>query len=89
MALQHYASYEDMYDTVVNVERATKEKNEFYNKQRGMKRSWDQCGNPGYQQTRSDACLGVVCSAYGKLGHDARKCRIEKWCFLAKATCIK
>ena len=32
------------------VERATKEKNEFYNEQRDMKRSGDQGGNHGYQQ---------------------------------------
>jgi len=30
-----------MYDIVVNVERVTKEKNEFYNEQQGMQRSGD------------------------------------------------
>ena len=30
MAIRQYISYEDMYDTAVNVERATKEKNGFY-----------------------------------------------------------
>ena len=50
MSVRHYTSYEDMHDTVVNVERATKEKNKFYNKQRGMKRSGDQRGKHGYLQ---------------------------------------
>jgi len=39
MSVRHYTSYENMYDTMVNIEKATKEKNEFYNEQRGMKRS--------------------------------------------------
>jgi len=30
-----------MYEIEVNMERATKEKNEFYNEQQGMKRSGD------------------------------------------------
>jgi len=38
-----------MYDIAVNVERATKEKNEFYNEQPYMKRSGDQYGDHGYQ----------------------------------------
>jgi len=29
MSVRHYTSYEDMYNTTVNVERATKEKNEL------------------------------------------------------------
>jgi len=40
-----------MYDIAVNVERTTKEKNEFYNEQQGMKRSGDQRGDHGYQQS--------------------------------------
>jgi len=31
MVVQHYALYEDMYNIAVNIKRATKEKNEFYN----------------------------------------------------------
>jgi len=50
MSAQHYTSYEDMYDTMVNVERETKEKNEFYNKQQRMKRSGDHYGNHNFQQ---------------------------------------
>ena len=45
MLVRHYTSYEDMYDTTVNVERAMKEKNEFYNEQRRVKRSGDQRRN--------------------------------------------
>jgi len=48
IAVQHYTSYEDMYGTAVNVEKATKEKNEFYNEHRSMKRSGDQSRNHGY-----------------------------------------
>ena len=50
MSVRHYTSYEEMYDTAVNVERATNEENEFYNEQRGTKRSEDQRGNQGYLQ---------------------------------------
>jgi len=49
MLVLDYTSYEDKYDTGVNIERATREKNEFYNEQQGMKRSGDQCGNQCYQ----------------------------------------
>ena len=45
MAVRHYTLYEDMYDITVNVEKATKEKKEFYNEQRGMKSSGDHCRN--------------------------------------------
>ena len=38
--MRHYNSYEDMYDTAVNVERAMKERSEFYNKQHEVKRGW-------------------------------------------------
>jgi len=37
-----------MYDTVLNVEKATKEKSEFYNEQKRMKRSGDQHRNDDY-----------------------------------------
>ena len=40
-----YTSYEDMYDTAINIERAMKEKNEFYNQQGGNKRNVDQREN--------------------------------------------
>ena len=33
MSVRQYILYEDMCDTTVNVERAMKEKNEFYNEQ--------------------------------------------------------
>ena len=48
MAVRHYTLYEDMYDITVNVEKATKEKKEFYNEHRSMKRSGDQSRNHGY-----------------------------------------
>jgi len=41
MSVRNYPSDEDMYDTSVNMERASKEMNEFYNEQLGMKRSGD------------------------------------------------
>ena len=44
MLIRHYTSYKDMYDTAVNVERAMKEKNKFYNKQQGIKRSKTSAG---------------------------------------------
>jgi len=37
-SVRQYTPYEGMYDTVVNVERVMKEKNEFHNEQRGKKR---------------------------------------------------
>jgi len=39
IAVWLYTSYKNIYDTAVNVERATKEKKKFY--QQGMKRSGD------------------------------------------------
>jgi len=41
MSVRHYTSYEDMYNTAVNVDRVIKKENEFYNEQRGMKMSGD------------------------------------------------
>jgi len=41
MSVRHYTLYEDIYDTTVNVERAIKKTNEFYNDQRGIKRCGD------------------------------------------------
>jgi len=37
MSVHQYISCEDIYDTVVNVEKAMKEKNEYCNEQRGNK----------------------------------------------------
>ena len=42
MSVRHYTLYEDMYDTAVTVKRVMKERNEFYNEQRGVKRRRDQ-----------------------------------------------
>jgi len=39
--MHQYISYEDLYDTTMNVERAMKEKNDYYNKQRENKRKGD------------------------------------------------
>jgi len=41
MSVHQYIFYEDMYDTAVNVERAMKGKNEYYNEQRRSKRKED------------------------------------------------
>ena len=38
MSVRHYVSYEDLYDTSMNVEREMKEKNEYYSQQWGNKR---------------------------------------------------
>ena len=45
MFVRQYASYVDLYDAAVNVERVTKEKNNYYNEQRGNKRKGDQWGD--------------------------------------------
>jgi len=50
MLVRHETSHNNMYDTAVNVESATKEKNEFYNEQRGMKRRGDQRNNHSFSQ---------------------------------------
>jgi len=50
MSVRHYILYKHMYNTAINVEKATKEKNKFYNKQQGMKKSGDQHGNHGFLQ---------------------------------------
>ena len=51
MSVRHYAWYEYIYDTVVKVERAMKDMNQFYNKPRGIKRRGDQRGNHHSQQS--------------------------------------
>ena len=38
MWVRHYTSYEDMYDTAINMEKAIKERNKFYNEQWGLTR---------------------------------------------------
>ena len=40
-SIQYYASYKDMNDIAINVEKVMKERNELYNEQRGVKRSGD------------------------------------------------
>jgi len=41
MSVRHYALFKNIYDTTVNVERAMKERTEFYNRQWGIKGSGD------------------------------------------------
>ena len=45
MYVCQYISYKDLYDIVVNVERALKEKNEYYKEQHRKKRKGDQREN--------------------------------------------
>jgi len=40
--VHQYISYEDLYDTAMNVESAMKGKKDYYNEQRGNKRKGDQ-----------------------------------------------
>ena len=49
MPICQYTSYGGAYDTAINVERLVKEKNEFYNEQRGSKRKGDQQYNRNFQ----------------------------------------
>ena len=37
MSVRHHTSYEDMYQIAISVQRAMKERNEFYSEQRGVK----------------------------------------------------
>jgi len=41
MSVCQYASYVDLYDTAVSVERAMKERSNYFNEQRGTKRKGD------------------------------------------------
>ena len=41
MSVRQYTSYEDLYDTAVNMKRAMKEKNDYCNEQWGNKRMGD------------------------------------------------
>jgi len=45
MSIRQYASYVDLYDTVVNVERAMKERSNYFNEQRGAKKKGDNRDN--------------------------------------------
>jgi len=42
MSVRQYTFYVDLYDTVVNVERAMKERSNYFNEQCGIKRKEDQ-----------------------------------------------
>lgn len=41
MSVHQYTSYMDLYDTTVNVERVMKERNNYFNEQRRIKRKED------------------------------------------------
>jgi len=41
MPVRQYTFYVDLYDTMVNVERAMKERSHYFNEQRGAKRKGD------------------------------------------------
>ena len=45
MLVHHYTSYIDLYNTAINVERAMKEKSNYFNEQREVKREGDNSGN--------------------------------------------
>jgi len=45
MLVRQYTSYIDLYDTAVNVEMAMKERSNYFNEQRGIKRKGDNRGN--------------------------------------------
>jgi len=42
MSVRQYASYVDLYDTAVNVERVMKERSNYFNEQHEIKRKGDQ-----------------------------------------------
>ena len=44
MLARQYPSYVGLYDVAVNVERTIKERNNYFNEQRGIKRKDDQQG---------------------------------------------
>jgi len=45
MSVHQYTSYVDLYDNAVYVERAMKERSNYLNEQRGLKRKGDQTSN--------------------------------------------
>ena len=52
MSILQYASYVDLYDTAVNVERAVKERSNYFNEQRGAKRKGHNRDNLGNFQSQ-------------------------------------
>jgi len=52
MSVRQYASYVDLYDTAVDVERAMKERSNYFNEQRGAKRKEDNRYNRGNFQSQ-------------------------------------
>jgi len=56
MSVRQYASYIDVYDTTINVERAMKERSHYFNEQRGTKRKGD---NQGTFRTQEQNCRPV------------------------------
>ena len=56
MSVRQYTFYVNPYDTMVNIERAMKERSNYFNEQRGTKRKGDNRGNfPLQQQHRQPA----------------------------------
>jgi len=65
MSAHQYTSYVNLCHTAVNVDRAMKERNNYFNEQRGIKRKEDQQGNfhfhepyqmpPGNHYSNNDA----------------------------------
>ena len=51
MSVRQYASYVNRYDTAVNVERAMKERSNYFNEQWGTKRKRDNQDNRGNFQS--------------------------------------
>ena len=45
MSVRQYASYVDQYDTAVSIEKAMKERSNYFNEQWGTKRNGDNRGN--------------------------------------------
>ena len=68
MLARQYTSYVDLYDTAMNVERAIKERNNYFNEQCRIKRKEDQQRSfhsqelyerpPGNYCSNNDACGG-------------------------------
>ena len=58
MSIRQYASYIDLYDTAVNVERTMKERNNYFNEQRGTKRKGTTGGTSRCKSRTADP-LGV------------------------------
>jgi len=58
MSVRQYASYIDLYDTTVNVERAMKERSNYFKEQRGTKRKGT-TGEASKHRGRTVGPLGV------------------------------